>query len=276
VTDRNSDIDRTSFSRWAILLAAVLHVLLVWLWLNEELIWARLAEVEPPAVEIDLVQPPPALPPKPPAKPEPEHQQKPPEPSPQPKPEPEPKPQEAKSQPAQPPPPPQTPQLIPGKIAEHSAVPHPAAHSGASGTTTALAMRSGPGLSLEPKEQAKAGPQAAAGPLGPELTQSETDFLLSQIMKYWHVDFHAREAQGLTLEGVFYVLADGTLASPVNKNDPWNPSAVVDNYASLDRYRRDAVDGFILALKLSQPLQLPSTKGPWPRKIVIRFAFDKL
>jgi len=152
---------------------------------------------------------------------------------------------------------------------------------GAGGSDRALAMLSGPGITLLPKEQAKEGHPGSSGPEGPELTQSEQDFVLAQVLKYWNVDFHAPQGRGLVLQGVFYVQADGTLKSPVNKADPWNPSAVVDNYDALGRsgesYRRDAIDGFLLALRLCQPLQLPpGSKGPWPRKVVIRFAFDKL
>jgi hypothetical protein len=172
------------------------------------------------------------------------------------------------------------PQLSPGRLAEHSAAPHPEPHNKAGGSESTLAMSQGPGITLLPKEQAKEAHAASAGPEGPELTQSEQDFVLAQIMKYWHVDFHAPQAQGLVLQGVFFIQADGTLMSPVNKNDPWDPRAVVDNYDKMGppgiSFRRDAIDGFLLALRLCQPLQLPSSKGPWPRKIRLRFAFESL
>jgi hypothetical protein len=271
VTGQTSASSRNRFFRWAIALSVLLHVLLIVILKNEDLIWSSLLPEQPQPIVVDLVSPPqpaqPAAPPKPPEQQRPEQKQE------QPKPE-EAKP-EAKPQPARQPPPPLTrPQLIPGRIAETSSVPNPAARNGAAGTSRALSLSTadGPG----PKAEAKSGPVGVSGPLGPELTQSEQDFILAQIMKYWRVDFHAPEARGLSLSGVFYVLADGTLASPVNKNDPWNPAAVVEGYNGLGAYRRDAVDGFLLALRLAQPLQLPPSKGNWPRKIVIRFAFDSL
>ncbi|MDR3435825.1 hypothetical protein [Telmatospirillum sp.] len=278
-----SQSERSPFFRWAIWLSVLLHALLVLVLLDEDLPWSRLTLAEPPPIEIDLV-PPPSTPeakqqPKPKAPetkpPEPPPAQQPPEPKP-------PEPPDVKREESRKPepvpqrPPPLTqPQLQPGRIAQKSSVPHPS-RNGAEGTTSALAMSSGPGVTLIPKEQAKAGRAGATGPEGPELTQSEQDFVLSQVMKYWHVDFHAPEARGLTMEGVFFVQADGTLMSPVNKNDPWNPSVVVEDYPKLGRYQREAVDGFLLALRLCQPLELPSSKGPWPRKVVIRFAFDQL
>ncbi len=277
MTPLDSDPRRPSFSRLAITLAVVLHVLLLYVLLNQERLWAKLRLAEAPPVEVELVpEAPKPLPPKPPPAPKPD------EPKPEPpKPEPEPPPRP----PEQPPlprvlPPTTIPQLVPGRLAEHSAAPHPAPRNGAGGEAPTLAMSSGPGITLLPKEQTKAGNPGSTGQEGPELTQSEQDFVLAQILKYWRVDFHAPEARGLVLQGVFYIQEDGTLMSPVNKNDPWNPSAVVENYRSLgapgSSYRRDAIDGFLLALRLCQPLQLPSSKGPWPRKILIRFAFDQL
>jgi hypothetical protein len=275
VTGRASAPSRNSVFRWAIALSVLLHVLLIVVLNSEELIWSRLWPEQPPPIVVDLVPPPqPAQqppPPKPAERQQAEQKQEQPKPEePKPEPKPERKPQEARH----PPPPLTRPQLMPGRIAETSSVPNPVARNGAAGTSRALSLSSGEGAG--PKAEAKAGPVGVSGPLGPDLTQSEQDFILAQIMKYWRVDFHAPEARGLSLSGVFYVLADGTLASPVNKSDPWNPAAVVDDYNGLSAYRRDAVDGFLLALRLAQPLQLPPSKGPWPRKIVIRFAFDTL
>ncbi len=273
MTPLDSDIRLPPFSRSAILLSIVLHILLVYGLLHEDLLWAALQLPEAPHLDVELVpEPPKPPPPKPPpvAKAE------------------EPKPDVA--EPPKPPPPAPlprslppaiSPQLVPGRLAERSAAPHPAPRNGAGGSDSRLAMDSEHGITLLPKDPAKAGRPGSGGPEGPELTQSERDFILAQILKYWNVDLHAPQAQGLVLQGTFYVQADGTLMSPVNKDDPWNPSAVVDNYDALgrsgDSYRRDAIDGFLLALRLCQPLQLPpGSQGPWPRKVMIRFAFDKL
>ncbi|HXP97454.1 MAG TPA: hypothetical protein VN809_12130 [Telmatospirillum sp.] len=250
-----------------------MHVLLVYVLLNEELLWAKLKAADAQQVIVELVPETPK--PRPPNPPPPQIDETKPEP---PKAE-APKPEAPKPEAVEPPSL-TVPQLLPGRLAERSSVPHPASRNGAGGEGQALAMSSGPGFTLLPKEQTKAGRPGSTGQEGPELTQSEQDVILAQVLKYWNVNFHAPEAHGLVLEGVFYVQADGTLASPFNKNDPWNPAAVVRGYAELARagtsFRKDAMDGFLLALRLCQPLQLPSSKGAWPRKIVIRFAFDSL
>ncbi|MTJ82101.1 MAG: hypothetical protein F8N37_13985 [Telmatospirillum sp.] len=259
--------------RWALILSALLHAALLVLFLNRDWLFGPPPQIQPEPLVVDLVPSPvrPQPRPKPPEqKPA---EQKPPEQKP-----PEQKPPEQK--PSQPRPPermaataPLTrPQLQPGRIAERSSVPHPADRNGAAGTSLALALPAAPGGTAP----SKAGKPGISGPEGPALTQSEQDFILAQIMKYWRVDFHAPEARGLTLSGVFFVQADGTLASPVNKDDPWNPEAIVADYGALSRYRREAVDGFLLAMRLAQPLELPSKTGPWPRRITINFAFDAL
>ncbi|HIJ63645.1 MAG TPA: hypothetical protein HPQ04_13205, partial [Rhodospirillaceae bacterium] len=45
------------------------------------------------------------------------------------------------------------------------------------------------------------------GPLGPALSQSEQDFILAQILKYWHVNTHTPEAAGLVLQAVIVIRA---------------------------------------------------------------------
>lgn len=245
-------------------LSVLVHVLLIVILLNEYFLWGRL-QAPTPEIAVELV-PAPVPPPKA------DQPKPPPKPMPQPVPRPVPHPTQVV-------PPPPVPQLTPGRLAEHSTSPTHAGSGGAEGTSHAPLMAAGAAFSLTPKEQAKAGHAGAKGPEGPELTQSEHDFILSQIMKYWHVDFHSPEAHGLVLQGVIYINADGTLASPLNKNDPWDPSAVVADYASMVRagytFRREAIEGFLLALRLSQPLKLPPT-GPWPRRMVFNFAFDDL
>jgi hypothetical protein len=182
----------------------------------------------------------------------------------------------AQPQPARLPPPPPVPQLTRAPIANqssHGTRDHDPgrAHPAEKGAALALAA---PGALQKPGNHSN-------GPDGPDLTQSEQDFFLSQIMKYWHVNFHAPQAQGLVLQAVVYVQADGTLASPINKDDPWDPGAVIEGYDAMVRtgysFRREAIEGFLLALRLCQPLELPpGAKGPWPRRMMLRFAFDDL
>lgn len=278
-----ADDQRSLISRWAMPLSFLVHLAILAALVSQIFGWSLVQPVppEPQEIQVELVpqkEPPKAEPPKPePPKPEPPKPEPPkPEPKPEPpKPEPQPKPQVEPPKPA----PLMQPQLLPGRVAERSAVTHRSPRNGADGETQALAL-STPGLSLVPKEDRKRGPAGASGPEGPEVTQSERDFILAQVMKFWRVDFHAPEARGLVLKGTFFLQADGTLMSPVNKADPWNPQAVVDEYDALAAggytYRREAIDGFLMALRLAQPFKLPSSQGPWPKRITIRFAFEGL
>ncbi len=266
------------FSPLALLLSGLLNLLLVIILLNEELIWTKALLAPPREVEVDLVpeQPkPPAAKPKPqPPKPQP------PPPQPQQAELPRP-PQEEPPPPPPPPPPPKPPppQLIQAPLAKRSATGHRASSNGAEGSARAMAITPGPALSVVPRGAAKRGPAGGNGPEGSKLTQSEQDFILSQIMQYWHVDTHVPEARGLVLEAQIIIEADGTLASPLNKDDPWNPEAVISGYAAMARlgysYRRQAIEAFLLALRLCQPLKLPPG-GTWPRVMTLRFAFDDM
>jgi hypothetical protein len=62
---------------------------------------------------------------------------------------------------------------------------------------------------------------------------------------------------------------------PANKDAPWNPGQIIENYQQLLRLgntpQREALEGFLLALRLSQPLRLPPG-GKWPKRMVLRFA----
>lgn len=278
-----ADDQRSLISRWAMPLSFLIHIALLVALVNQIVNWNRIPPAPPQPVEIDLV--PQAEPPKPVEPPPPEAQKPVPKPKPQqPKPKPEPPPKPApqaqpKPEPKPEPQPPTQPQLLPGRVAERSQVMRRSPRNGADGETQALALSSS-GLSLGPKEERRKGPPGATGPEGREVTQSEKDFILAQVMRFWRVDFHAPEARGLVLTGTFFLQADGTLMSPVNKADPWNPGAVVADYDALASngysYRRDAIDGFLMALRLAQPFKLPPTEGPWPRRVTFRFAFEGL
>jgi hypothetical protein len=245
----------------SLLLSACLNLALVTALLYEDFVWAKLDSVIPPEVTVDLVPGPE------PAKPTPVEP-----PKPQPPKAVAPKPAPS----AEPPPPPVMPRPLPPQLsqaplAHRSTAPRRKSaedsekHVGAEATSLALG------------KDAKA-PDSAVEE-GPELTQSEQDLVLSQIMKYWHLESHSPQARGLILQAVIVVKADGTLASPLNKDDPWDPEAVLHGYAEMVReghsYRRETIDGFLLALRLCQPLKLPPG-GPWPRHMTLRLALDDL
>ncbi len=261
----------------ALILSGLLNLLLVIALLNEELIWAKL-RLEPQDIEVDLVP----EPPKPPAmqpKPEPPKVETP-KPEPQQAELPKPPPPPPPSPPPPPPPPkPLPPQLIPAPLGKRSGAEHRSSGNGAEGSGHTMMVTPGPALNLVPRGLAKSGPAGGNGPEAPELSQSEQDFILSQIMQYWHIDTHVPEAQGLVLEAQIIIQADGTLASPLNKDDPWDPGAVISGYAAMARlgytYRREAIEAFLLALRMCQPLKLPPGEH-WPRRMTLRFAFDDL
>lgn len=244
--------DRLPRSFWAVLLSLLLHAIVLLVLVNEGLIWTRPIEEEPLTVTVDLQPEPPKPPPEPP-KPPPEPAKPPPE---APKP-----PEPAKPPPEPPKPPPPRPILQP--------VPRP----------PPLQLKPAP---LSGKQSIAPLPSEAPGsnvPLGPALTQTEQDFILGQILNYWHIDPHAPDAKGLVLQAMIIIRPDGLLESPMNKNDPWNPAAVISGYEQMRgpayAYQRMAIEAFLLAIRMAQPLSLPPGGG-WPRPMVLRFAFDDL
>jgi hypothetical protein len=264
-------------SPWAMLASALLNILFIAVLLYINLVWlkdvARQRE-QAQQVEVELMPPPPPPAPKaeapkpPPAEKQPEKPaEKPPEPQPEKQPQLVPKP-----------PPPQ---LQAAPLREKSATPQKEARSGAAGDNASamLLPGAGPLLHMHNKNEGKMGREADGGPIGEELSQSEQDFVLSQILPYWHVDTHRPEGKGMVLEAIIEIQQDGTLMSPLNRDDAWNPGAVIEGYAQLARmgysYRREALEGFLLALRLSQPLKLPG-RGPWPKWMKLRFAFDDM
>lgn len=114
-----------------------------------------------------------------------------------------------------------------------------------------------------------------------ELTQSERDIILAQIIKYWRFNFASEAADDLTLNGTVVVQPDGMLAPPFNGREPWNPGKAMPQYDEAVKTRNtfmsNLMDSFYTALRLAQPLELPpATEGTWPRKISISFRFQDL
>ncbi len=283
-------------------LSALLNLLFIALLIYENYKWqadATLLAAAPPPVEVDLMPPPPPPPPaakaqqQPPpqaekqpekkeAEKEPEKQpekqpEKPPEKPPEKQPEKQPQKQPDKQQALARPLPPQ---LLQSQIKDKSATDRKDAHNGANGEDVAIALLgNGPMIQLLTKDESKAGPEGSRGPIGEELSQTEQDYILSQILPFWKVDTHRPEGKGMVLQAIIEIRADGTLMSPLNRDDPWNPAAVIVGYGDLARlgysYRRESMEGFLLALRLSQPLKLPPG-GKWPKWMRLRFSFDDL
>jgi len=80
-------------------------------------------------------------------------------------------------------------------------------------------------------------------------------------------------------EAIIEINPDGTFQPPLSANDPWRPDLIIGGYAEMTRlgysYKREALEGFLLALRLSQPIKVPPG-GKWPKWMKLRFAFDDL
>ena len=284
-------------SPWAILAAFLLNLLLALILLYVNYQWRKEAEKlaqQQQAVQVELVpqaqQPPPPPPPQqqqqqqqqaqkePEKQPEKEPEKKP-EKEPEKKPEKEPEKKPPEKQPEKQQTKPAPPQLQQAQIKDKSTTDRKDAHNGGNGESIAIAMGPGPMISLSSPKDGTRGPEGSRGPIGEELSQSEQDFVLAQILPYWKVDTHRPEGKGMVLEAILEINADGTFLHPLNYHDAWNPEQVIANYAELSRlgysYRRQALEGFLEALRLSQPIKVPPG-GKWPKWMKLRFAFDDL
>jgi len=205
---------------------------------------------------VDLAPLPPSPPPPPPAPPSP-----PPPPSP-------PQPQKAEPRLKQPPPPP--PQLTRAPIAKHSS----GGKSGDETARTAPTVGAAARLSIE-----SAGSRKSQAPARGGLSQSAQDFILAQILKMWRFDTASMKGKGVVISAVIEINGDGTLAGPMNRSVPWNPGAVISDYDRLppESPLRRALEAYLLALRLAQPLTLPPDDGKgWPRRMTLRFSIDDL
>jgi hypothetical protein len=109
-------------------------------------------------------------------------------------------------------------------------------------------------------------------------TQAFQDFILMQIARHWIIDFRGPRYRDVVLTGTeITVLPNGMLASPLNKNDPWNPAGVVTGYERLSESERTIVDTFLQATRLAQPFRLPPDgKDGQSRIFSIRFRLGDL
>ncbi|MBI3447031.1 MAG: energy transducer TonB [Magnetospirillum sp.] len=234
-------LDRRQFA--ALALSALLH-LVVTILLTMDNLSALLPEHTEKAMEVEVVSEPP---PKPAPMPEPEP---PPPPPPQAKPAPE------------PPTPVTTPQLQKAQLAEKSSAPRPTPRPEPARPTS-----DGSGLSADTGRFSK--PAPAAG----DLSQSAQDLVLSQVVRMWRFETASLRGSDVTLTATLIVNRDGTLSGPMNMSAPWNPDATIHGYSKLpDGITKRMLETFLLALRLAQPLQLPTDDGkPWPRRMILRF-----
>ena len=77
------------------------------------------------------------------------------------------------------------------------------------------------------------------------------------------------------------MLPNGMLAAPFNGKQPWSPETVLPQYKESVKtknwFAKDLLESFYLALRLSQPLDLPpGSEKTWPRVISVSFRLKDL
>lgn len=140
----------------------------------------------------------------------------------------------------------------------------------------------------QPQRERQAGSTApgqgrAAGAPGDTMTQSESDFFLSQIVTAWPIDFDAPQFSDIQIYGHYKMLADGTLAPPFGRNDPWDMEAMVNNWdeiadapgAKAAAYRT-AIQTFLRAMRLAQPFAMPPDAEGYPKILSLNFRIGDL
>lgn len=180
---------------------------------------------------------------------------------------PEPPPEPPKPQPT-PPQPLQHPQLQQAPLAEKSAAPRPSPRPEPPRTEPGQHAKTSTRLSLASDPNTK--PAQAAG----NLSQSIQDKILAQVLRMWHFKSSELRGSNAVLSAELLVNQDGTLAGLMHKDAPWNPGEVIAGYSALPEGStgKRVLETFLLALRMSQPLQLPPDDGkPWPRRMLLRF-----
>jgi len=129
-----------------------------------------------------------------------------------------------------------------------------------------------------PAQQAARAP--ARAPTGARTMTTEGVFLLRQVLRVWNVNWRDPRFQDVGFSFRMVLQADGTLAHPWGRNDPWSPRLLIDNYDELlqpgqEQVRRLA-ESFAYALKMGQPYNLPPTPGPYPRPVALTFRMGDL
>ena len=121
----------------------------------------------------------------------------------------------------------------------------------------------------------------AAGAPGETMTQSESDFFLSQVVAAWAIDFDAPQFRNIQIFGHYQVLADGMLAPPFGRNDPWDMHAMVNNWDEIEHEPRaaafrTAIETFLRAMRLAQPFAMPPDAEGYPKILSLNFRIGDL
>lgn len=270
----------------AAILSVLLHVLVALVFLLEP--WNFLAKRDPPPLIAEFVMP---EPPKP----------VPPTPPPPPAQAPTPPPPPQTVNPELPPAPP-VPQLGRGAtIGDQSRAPSGAGERARQREERTEEKKPTPPQvdAIGPKPQARA-PQAvpnrsdsgnrrqgnasgSGGENAQEMTQSESDFFLSQIVNTWVLDFDSPRFANIRIYGKYRVLPNGMMAPPFGKNDPWDMRAMVDGWDLIANdprpeaaAYRTALETFLRAMRLAQPLAMPPGVTGYPKNLGLDFRVGDL
>jgi hypothetical protein len=274
-----------------IVLSLLLHGLIVLMLLIEP--WTWRIQPEPPPILAEFVQP--------------EASKAPPPPTPPPAPAPAPQaaataPSPPKTdEPPRPIPPASIPQLQRAPVTEAPSKAPPSAGEKARPQASEkpqpapLPDRAGPSTVTAPpaQRQRQAPPQSTgnrkpgdpgvAGEPGETMTQSESDFFLSQMVSAWVIDFDAPQFADIRIYGRYRVLPNGMLAPPFGKNDPWDMAAMVENWDKIAVDRRPqaaafrtAIETFLRAVRLAQPMRMPPNAEGYPKVLELNFRIGDL
>ena len=256
----------------SVLLSVLVHLILALLILTDIVLdhdQPKGGADEPPAVEVSLV-PPPQQPP-----PQPQQQQQPQPEPPKPQPEPEPEPPKPMARPSppipEPPKPLPKPVLDPGKLAKDSKAGTEDAtevkqtkHSwlddahedDAPKAVSEMGMAA---KAVKPTEAMAVGKGAAHGDDVGQATQSERDYLLTQILKPWRNRPNYNWPSDAVVRLRVQVMPDGYLAAPFNARQRYAPDLAIVGYYSMSRDdpRRVILESLYSVLRVAQPLTLP-------------------
>ncbi len=117
----------------------------------------------------------------------------------------------------------------------------------------------------------------SAAPAGDKVSQSETDFILTQVLRVWLIDYRASRFRDIVISGTFQLNPDGTLGPPFGSKDPWDLYQMVPNYAELlqpaMRDQRTVLESFLGALRQAQPFRRQADAPPMTAPKLLTFAF---
>lgn len=153
-------------------------------------------------------------------------------------------------------------------------VPAPAAPSAPATPKAELSLGGGAGITAALPRAGSENEKKAA--------QDEKDFLLAQIMPFWLLNYRDPRYRDVTFTGQFMLQADGMLAPPFGKNDPWHPRVMIEGYDLLQGQRHEsrrlAIESFLRAVRSAQPFRLPPgvDRRNYPHPIPVFFRLGDL